>query len=220
MCLKLILPWRNKAGQLVLRYDLARHPYFMFFQWCCKNPQKTSGRKHQRSAMGRGKTLSKKPITKRERAQKVCSLLYWGGLFCFKSRLLSWFFYYNICGCSQARSAYSHSEDLILVFIFVFWVTTLFKQTATSTSLPWICFLLLKLVPWPVSLPFPLTRFVITSGSKIYSDFYFLSPVPPVSVPISKSGQPELPIAACESGLLTSPSFDRVFSRSSHPGYV
>lgn len=219
MSLKLILPWGTKAGQLVPRDDLARHLLYVL-QWCCKSPEKTLGRKHQRIAMGRVKTLSKKPIKERKRAQKVCSLLYWSWLFCFKSRLLSWFFCYNICGCSQARSAYSHSEDLILVFISVFWVTTLFKQTTTSTSLPQICFLLLKLVPWPVSLPFPLTRFVIASGSKIYDDFYFLLPEPPVSVTIGKSDQPDLPIAACQSGLFTPPSFDQLLSRSSHPSYV
>jgi len=33
-------------------------------------------RKHQRIATGRGKTLSKKPVRERKRAQKVCSLLY------------------------------------------------------------------------------------------------------------------------------------------------
>lgn len=157
------------------------------FQWWCKSPEKTSGRKHQRNTTDGGKILSKKLIKERKRAQKVCSLLYWSWLFCFESRVLSWFFYYNICGCSQARSAYSHSEDLILVFISVFWVTILFKQAATSTSLLWICFLLFKLVPWPIFLPFPLTCFVLTSHSKIYN-LYFLLPLPPVSVIISKLG--------------------------------
>lgn len=125
--------------------------------------------------------------------------------------MLSWFFYYCICGCNQARSAYSHSEDLILVFISVFWVTILFKHASTSPSLPWICFLLFKLTPWPIFLPFPLTCFVLTLPSKIYN-LYILLPLPPVSVVISKSGQSNFPAAARQSILFISPISDQLSS--------
>lgn len=162
--------------------------------------------------MDRGKILSKELIKERKKSSKICSLLYWRWLFCFKSQVLSWFFYYNICGCSQARSAYSHSEDLILVFISVFWVTILFKQASTSPSLPWICFLLFNLIPWPIFLPFPLTCFVFTLPSKIY-DLHTLLPLPPVSVVISKSGQSNFPTAVRQSILFISPISDQLSSR-------
>lgn len=168
MCLKLILPWGTKAGQLVLRYDLAQYSYFMCFSGASRTQRKLLGKnirellwvegKHcQRNQLRRGKELKRFAPSCTEAGYSVSNHGCWAD-----------FFYYNICGCSQARSAYSHSEDLILVFISIFWVTTLFKQTVTCTSLPWICFLLLRLVPLPVSLPFPLTHFVVSSGSKIY----------------------------------------------------
>lgn len=103
--LEIGISYGNRGWTASLGYDLA--PQFLYvFQWWSKSPEKISGRKHQRITTDGGKTLSKKLIKERKRAQKVCSLLYWSWLFCFQSRVLSWFFYCNICGCTQARSTY------------------------------------------------------------------------------------------------------------------
>lgn len=72
-----------EESRLVLGYDLALLLFYAF-QWWCKSPEKTFGRKHQRIMMDRGKILSKKLIKERKKSSEICSLLYWRWLFCFK----------------------------------------------------------------------------------------------------------------------------------------
>lgn len=65
----MVFPWGIEAGQIVLGYDLALQLFYAF-QWQCKSPEKTFGRKHQRITMDRGKILSKKLIKERKKSSK------------------------------------------------------------------------------------------------------------------------------------------------------
>lgn len=126
---------------------------FFVLQWFCKNPEKTSGRKHQELLWAEGKHCQWNQLRRGEELKRFAP-----------------------CCAEAGYSVSNHgcwADFSITIFVVavrpevhILTQRTLFLSLFPSSewqlylsklppSLPSICFFLLELLAWPVSLPFP-----------------------------------------------------------------